>query len=166
MLLRLVTAFVFSTTALTALANDHAHSHHQQKVEAPTVSGAWSRAMPPSAPTGAVYFTLNNPGDQPERLIGAQTARAGKTELHTHVHEGDIMRMQQIDSVEIPAGGDAEFKPGGNHVMLFKLNEPLTAGEHFPLTLIFEHAGEVIVDVVIQDNPPQAAGDAHSHHQH
>ncbi|MBA1262572.1 copper chaperone PCu(A)C [Stutzerimonas sp. NM35] len=165
MLLRLVTAFVFSTTALSALAHD-AHSHHQQMAEMPTVSGAWSRAMPPSAPTGAVYFTLNNPGDRQERLIGAQTPRAGKTELHTHVHEGDIMRMEQIDSVEIPAGGQAEFKPGGHHVMLFQLNEPLVAGEHFPLTLIFEHAGEVVVDVAIQENAPQAADDAHNHHHH
>jgi len=163
MLLRLVTAFVFSTTALSALAHD-AHSHHQQMAEAPTVSGVWSRAMPPSAPTGAVYFTLNNPGQQQDRLIGAQTPRAGKTELHTHVHEGDIMRMEQIDSVEIPAGGQAEFKPGGNHVMMFELKEPLVAGDTFPLTLILEHAGEVVVDVVIQENAPHAAGDAHHHH--
>ena len=168
MLLRLVTAFVFSTPALGALAHDHGHGHsqHQPVAEAPVVSGAWSRAMPPSAPTGAVYFTLDNPGEQPERLLGAQTPRAGKTELHTHVHEGEIMRMQQVESVEIPAGGQAEFKPGGHHVMLFELKQPLNAGEQFPLTLIFEHAGEVVVDVLIQESAPQAAGDAHGHHHH
>src|SRR3546814_4423202 len=59
------------------------------------VSQAWSRAMPPSAPTGAVYFILENRGQQPQRLIGAQTSRAEKTELHTHVHQGNMMKMQQ-----------------------------------------------------------------------
>ena len=164
MLLRLLTAFVLSTTALSALSHEHGHADHQQAAESLTVSGAWSRAMPPSVPTGAAYFTLNNSGNQQDRLIGAQTPRAGKTELHTHVHQGDMMRMEQIESVEIPAGGQAEFKPGGNHVMMFELKEPLAAGDTFPLTLIFEHAGEVVVDVVIQEDAPQAAGDAHHHH--
>lgn len=164
MLLRLLTACVLSTTALSALSHEHGHSEHQQAAEALTVSSAWSRAMPPSVPTGAAYFKLNNAGEQQERLIGAQTPRAGKTELHTHVHEGDIMRMEQIDSVEIPAGGQAEFKPGGNHVMMFELKEPLVAGDSFPLTLIFEHAGEVTVDVMIQEDAPQSTDDAHHHH--
>src|SRR3546814_14488705 len=96
------------------------------------VSQAWSRAMPPSAPTGAVYFILENRGQQPQRLIGAQTSRAEKTELHTHVHQGNMMKMQQVEAVDVPAAGKVEFKPGGNHVMLFGLKQPLEAGESFP----------------------------------
>jgi copper(I)-binding protein len=120
--------------------------------------------MPPSAPTGAVYFTLTNPGEQPDRLIGVKTSRAEKAELHTHVHEGEIMRMQQIESIELPAGGHVEFKPGGSHVMLFKMSKPLVAGERFPLTLIFEHAGEVSVDVAIQEQAPESSEHDHKHH--
>lgn len=163
MLLRLVTAFVLGTAALPAMANDHAHTHHAM-TGAPAVTQVWSRAMPPSAPTGAVYFTLRNPGDKPDRLVGVQTPRAEKAELHTHVHKGEVMRMERIDTVDVPAGGEVSFKPGGNHVMLFKLSEPLVAGEQFPLTLIFENAGEVTVEVSIQDQAPESNGNGHMHH--
>jgi copper(I)-binding protein len=162
MLLRLVTAFVLGTATLTAMADDPAHAHHPMSA-APAVTQPWSRAMPPTAPTGAVYFVLRNPGDTPDRLIGVKTPRAEKAELHTHVHKGEVMSMERIDSVEIPAGGEVTFKPGGSHVMLFKLSEPLVAGERFPLTLIFENAGEVAVDVAIQEQAPENDS-AHKHH--
>lgn len=161
MLLRLVTAFVLGTTILPAIANDHAH---HATAGAPAVTQVWSRAMPPSAPTGAVYFTLRNPGDKADRLIDVRTPRAEKAELHTHVHEGEVMRMQRIDAVDVPAGGEVEFKPGGHHVMLFKLSEPLVAGEQFPLTLIFENAGEVDIEVSIQDQAPESSDSGHMHH--
>lgn len=162
MLLRLVTAFVLGSAPLAAMADDHAHAHHSM-TEAPAATQVWSRAMPPTAPTGAVYFVLRNPGETPDRLIGVKTSRAEKAELHTHVHKGEVMSMERIDSVEVPAGGEVAFKPGSSHVMLFKLSEPLVAGEQFPLTLIFEHAGEVTVDVAIQEQAPEP-NDAHKHH--
>jgi copper(I)-binding protein len=163
MLLRMVTALVLGTATLTVMADDHMHAHHSM-TGAPTVTQVWSRAMPPTAPTGAVYFTLRNPGDTPDRLTGVKTTRAEKAELHTHVHKGEVMRMERIDSVEVPAGGEVTFKPGSSHVMLFKLSEPLVAGERFPLTLIFENAGEVIVDVAIQEQAPEPSTHAHEHH--
>src|SRR5690606_5440580 len=105
MLLRLLTAGCLSAVCLSATAQEH----HDHAAPAPaqaadiSVSQVWSRAMPPSAPTGAVYFLLNNGGKQDDRLIAAHTERAEKTELHTHVHEGDVMRMQQVESVAVPA---------------------------------------------------------------
>lgn len=167
MLLRLASALLFAMAAPTAMAHDHNHAHHNtQAGEAVPhqIEGVWSRAMPPSAPTGAVYFTVKNTGQHTDRLLGAQTERAGKTELHTHVHEGEIMRMQQVDSVELPAGSRVEFKPGGNHVMLFDLRQPLKAGERFSMTLTFEHAGEVPVDVSILEYAPHGSEPAHAHH--
>jgi periplasmic copper chaperone A len=163
MLLRLVTLLALGTTCLSAMAADQDHAHHQMTAR-PAVTQVWSRAMPPTAPTGAVYFTLQNPGDEPDRLIGVNTPRAKKAELHTHVHEGEMMRMRQIDSIEVPAGGRVELKPGSSHVMLFQLSEPLVAGERFPLTLKFEHAGEVTVDVSIRDQAPEPSGQQHMHH--
>ncbi len=163
MLLRLAIALVLSTASLTVMADDHAHTHHM-KDGMPAVTQVWSRAMPPSAPTGAVYFSLNNPGDTPDRLIGVQTPRAAKAELHTHVHKGEVMRMERIDSVEVPAGGEVTFKPGGSHVMLIELSEPLVAGKHFPLTLIFENAGEITVDAAIEEQAPESNDNAHKHH--
>ena len=161
MLLRLVTAFVLGTATLTAIADDHAHHMMEGK---PAVTQVWSRAMPPTAPTGAVYFLISNPGETPDKLVGVKTPRAEKAELHTHVHKGDVMSMEQIESVELAPGGEVAFKPGGNHVMLFKLTEPLVAGQHFPLTLIFEKAGEVTVDVGIHDQAPETNDNGHQHH--
>ena len=161
MLLRLVTAFVLGTATLTAIAEDHAHHMTDEK---PAVTQAWSRAMPPTAPTGAVYFLISNPGKTADKLVGVQTPRADKAELHTHVQKGEVMSMEQIESVELAPGGEVAFKPGGNHVMLFQLTEPLVAGEHFPLTLIFEKAGEVTVEVGIHDQAPES--DHNGHHQH
>ena len=160
MLLRLVTAFVLGTATLPAMADDHAHPMTEGK---PTVSQVWTRAMPPSAPTGAVYFVLNNPGDQPDRLLSIRTPRADKAELHSNVHKGDVMRMERIDSVELPGQGAVTFQPGGNHVMLFGLSKPLVAGEHFPLTLNFEKAGDVTVEVPIRDQAPESGDHAHMH---
>lgn len=165
MLLRMVTALVLGATTLTIMADDHIHAHHSM-TGAPAVTQVWSRAMPPTAPTGAVYFTLSNPGGPPDRLIGLKTSRAEKAELHTHVHKGEVMSMERIDSVEIPAGGEVAFKPGGSHVMLFKLSEPLVAGEQFPLTLIFESAGEVTVNVAIQEQAPEPEPSANAHKHH
>lgn len=165
MLLRLMTAACLSAFCLQATAqgeDHHAHMHHEASA-AFSVSEVWSRAMPPSAPTGAVYFTLQNPGAAQDRLLAARTPRANRAELHTHVQKGDLMSMQQVDSVSVPANGTLQFKPGGHHVMLFELTEPLRAGEHFPLTLQFEKAGELTLDVQILDQAPNAA-DPHAHH--
>ena len=161
MLLRLVTALVLGTATLTAIAEHHAHHSTGSK---PEVTQVWSRAMPPTAPTGAVYFHISNPSETADKLVGVQTPRAEKAELHTHVHKGEVMSMERIESVELAAGGEVAFKPGGIHVMLFKLKEPLVAGEHFPLTLIFENAGEMTVDVNIQDQAPEAASNGHHRH--
>lgn len=164
MLLRLVTLVALGTAYLSATAADQNNADHQMMGAPLEATQVWSRAMPPTAPTGAVYFTLQNPGDSPDRLLGVQTPRAKKAELHTHVHKGGMMRMKHVDSIEVPAGGQVEFKPGSNHVMLFELSAPLVAGERFPLTLEFEHAGEVTVDVPIQDQAPEPSG--HEHMQH
>jgi len=168
MLLRLASALLFAMAAPVVMAHDHDHSQHAAQVAGETsphrIAGAWSRAMPPTAPTGAVYFTVENTGQQPDRLLGAYTQRAGRTELHTHIHEGEVMRMQQVDSVELPAGSRVEFKPGGNHVMLFDLRQPLNEGERFSLTLKFEHAGDVPVEVSILEDAPQGSEPAHAHH--
>ncbi|WP_455231259.1 copper chaperone PCu(A)C [Geopseudomonas aromaticivorans] len=115
-----------------------------------TISQPWSRELPPNAPAGAAYFTLHNQGTQADRLIGTSTSRAQKSELHTHVQQNGLMKMQQIPAVDIPAKGEVVFQPGGNHVMLFGLGKPLTAGEQFPLTLEFEKAGKVEVQVEVK----------------
>ncbi|CAD5109799.1 copper chaperone PCu(A)C [Zestomonas carbonaria] len=123
----------------------------------------WSREMPPTAPTAAAYFAVQNKGAEADRLLGVDTPAAGKAELHEHVHAGEMMKMQQVQSVEIPAGGEARFAPGGYHVMLFDLEKQYRDGERFPMTLHFEKAGDVAVEVVVQKEAPADKGHGHAH---
>ncbi|MES2820510.1 MAG: copper chaperone PCu(A)C [Pseudomonadota bacterium] len=124
----------------------------------------WSRAMPPVAPTAAAYFTVRNRGAVDDRLLAVQTPVAGKAELHQHLHADGVMKMQQVQTVPIPAGGQVTFEPMGYHVMLFDLRQQARDGERFPLTLTFEKAGAVEVEVMVhQDAPSPEAAPAHAH---
>jgi copper(I)-binding protein len=73
--------------------------------------------------------------------------------------EGDVMRMRQLDAIELPAGKAVEFKPGGLHLMFMDLKAPLAAGATVPLTLRFEKAGEQTVQVPVR----AAAAAQHKH---
>ncbi len=158
---------VCCAAAVPAFAQQHSHDHAEAAAQAPLqgplIEQVWSRAMPPTSPTGAVYFTLSNPTDQADRLIGAATERADKAELHEHAHENGLMRMRHVEAIELPAHGRIDFVPGGYHVMLFGLKQPLVAGDRFAVTLQFEHAGAVQTEVQVLDQPP-ATGHGHMHH--
>lgn len=134
---------------------------------APTiqVEQAWARASAGQIRTGAAYMTLVNTGAGTDRLVQVATPIAEKAELHTHVVDGDVMRMRPVAAIEVNPGEPSVLKPGGLHVMLMGLKAPLKAGEEFSLTLIFEKAGKVQVNVAIG-----AAGalgpDTHQHKSH
>jgi hypothetical protein len=100
---------------------------------------------------GAVYFVVTNDGDADDELIGASSEAAGRLELHETVMEGGQAEMQPVEAIPIPAGGELSFEPGGYHVMLFDLTEPLVVGETIQLVLTFEEAGEVEVDAEIRE---------------
>jgi periplasmic copper chaperone A len=116
----------------------------------------WSREMPPVAPTAAVYFVVRNSGDAADRLLRVGTSAADKAELHEHVHADGVMTMQQVQVVEVPAGGEVRFEPMGYHVMLFGVKQQAKEGQRIPLTLTFEKAGVIELDVAVQKDPPAA----------
>lgn len=147
---KLSLAALLACAAVPALAHDYQAGNLQ-------IRHPWSRELPPNAPAGAAYFTIENHGAA-DRLVGASTPRAGKSELHTHVHQDGVMKMTQVPAVELPMHGSTSFVPGGNHVMLFDLKKPLKAGEKFPLTLQFEKAGKVEVEVQVEDADYQPTG--------
>ena len=130
------------------------------------VSDPWSQELPPNAPTVAAYFVIHNTGATPDRLLSVDTPVADKAELHEHVMQGDLMKMQQVPDVVIPAGGKVTFAPMAYHVMLLnpKDRSLLSDGKRFPLTLHFEKAGNVTVEVAVQKKPPQDT-QAHDHAQ-
>ena len=129
----------------------------------------WARATAPQAQNGAAYFTVTNHGSAADRLIEASSPVAATVELHTHdVDSQGVMRMREVEAIDLPAGEATALRPGGLHVMLIGLGDRLVEGEAFPLTLVFEEAGVVEVEVQVEavtygvgDAP--AMGEGHSH---
>lgn len=145
-------------TALPALAMD-ATIH---------VGDAYARASSPSAKAGAMFLEVMNKGDTDDRLIAATSDVAQRVELHTHREDADgVMRMLEIeDGIPVPAGGMALLERGGDHVMLMGLNRPLNDGDTVTVTLSFETAGDVTVEVPVdlKRKPGQPAhGHGHGH---
>ena len=116
-----------------------------------TVSNPWARASAGRAANGAAYFAIANKGASADRLIGVEAAVARKASLHSHTMSGGIMRMRPVKGgLTVAPGGRLGFAPGGTHVMLMGLKAPLKAGESFPLTLIFQGAGRIILKVPVR----------------
>jgi periplasmic copper chaperone A len=113
-----------------------------------SVDHPWSRAS--SSATGVVYLTLANGSAADDRLVTAATPVADKAEIHESYNDNGVMKMRPIAGVAIKAGGKAVLKPGGLHIMLFGLKQPLAQGQSFPLTLTFEKAGKLEVTVAVE----------------
>ena len=135
-------------------AHEMAYQAGDLQVEQP-----WSMELPPNAPTVAAYFVIHNAGKTPDRLLSVQTPVAGSAQLHQHVHVDGLMKMQQVQSVDIAPGQDAIFAPMAYHVMLLDLKDrsTLVDGQQFPLTLHFEKAGDVTVQVKVLKQAPDSA---------
>jgi copper(I)-binding protein len=115
------------------------------------IEGPWARATPPAGQVGGAFVTLVNTGAAPDRLVSAASPVAGRIELHTHIKDGDVMRMREVEGgIPLPPGDTVKLQPGGFHIMLLGLKQGLAAGSSFPLTLTFEKAGSVQVDVPVE----------------
>ncbi|TDV65886.1 copper chaperone PCu(A)C [Pseudomonas sp. LP_7_YM] len=124
-----------------------------------SIAHAWSMELPPNAPTVAAYFVIRNTGTQADRLISVDSPIAGAAQLHEHVNQDGLMKMQQVETVDVPAAGTLTFAPMAYHVMLLDLKDrsKLTTGQTFPLTLHFEKAGDLSVQVIVQKQAPDDA---------
>lgn len=112
------------------------------------VEHPWARAS--TGDTGVAYLTIRNTGKADDRLLAAATPVAGHAELHITVNDNGIMKMRPLSAIDVKAGGRAVLKPGGMHVMLMDLKQPLKEGQSFPLTLTFEKAGRLDVTVAVE----------------
>ncbi|MEI8393899.1 MAG: copper chaperone PCu(A)C [Rhodospirillaceae bacterium] len=156
-MIRLFTAAV--TVASVLLAG--AAFAHEYKVGAIEVAHPMTRATAAS-PNGAVFLIVHNEGKEGDRLVSASTPVAEKAELHTHLmDDSGVMKMRRVDAIDIEAGATVRLAPGGLHVMLFGIKEPLKADTTVPLTLTFQKAGAVTVDVLVR-----APGESVTGHDH
>jgi|JI10StandDraft_1071094.scaffolds.fasta_scaffold73645_3 copper(I)-binding protein len=114
------------------------------------ISGAFTRATLPNAPVGAGYLTIANKGTADDRLMSANSPVAGMTQIHEMKMEGDVMKMTELpDGLAIPAGGTVSLAPGGLHIMFMKLKQAFAEGTTIPVTLTFETAGSVDVELAV-----------------
>lgn len=124
------------------------------------ISNPWTRAAGQGMQGGG-FLTIRNTGATPDRLVSASSPAAGRMELHTHIRDGDVMRMRPVADIPVPANGEVALQPGGLHLMLIGLTQPLNAGQSIPVTLRFERSGEVTVQLAVQ-----AAGARQPAHRH
>ncbi len=129
------------------------------------VSQPWLRATPKGASVAGGYLTIRNTGTTPDRLIGGSAEVAGRFEIHEMRMEQGVMRMRHLSrGLELKPGDTVELKPGGLHVMLMDLKQPLVQGETVKGTLVFEKAGTVAVEFSVEAIGAQRGGSAHRGH--
>ena len=158
--LRAIAAAWLGSIALIVATQASAQTYKLKDIE---VSRVFATPTVAAAPTGAVYFTLSNRGGTPDRLVGASTPRAKRAELHAMSMAGDVMRMREVEAIDAKPGQTLVMQPGsGNHLMLIGLAAPLKSGDKFPLTLRFEKAGTLSLEVPVE-KPGQPTEPQHSH---
>lgn len=145
--------FVFALAAFIMTATAHEQTHGDL-----ILHHAWARATPGGAKTGAAYVRIENHGMQADKIIGVASPIAAKVEIHTMSMENDVMVMKPAGDVEIPSHGTVELKPHGLHIMLMGLKQPLKEGDTFPVTLTFEKAGPVDLQVVVEATDSTGTG--------
>ncbi len=116
----------------------------------------WARASIGTSRPSAAYFTAENRGSEPVRIVGVETPVAGHAEIHRTERNGDVLSMQPAGDIEILPGERVTLAPGGFHVMLNKLKEPIIKGSTFPLMLSFSNGEQV--EVVVPVFGPGARG--------
>ena len=124
---------------------------HDYKLGTLEISHPWTRATPPTAPSGGGFVTITNKGAAPDRLIAARSGASDRVEIHEMKMDGNVMRMRELEKgLEIPAGATVMLKPGGFHILFLGLKAPLGKDARVPLTLVFEKAGSLDDVLVVE----------------
>lgn len=146
-MLRLVRAAAVSIVLLVTPAFAHNGVTHLGPIN---ISVPFARATLPNAPVGGGFMTIENTGTEADRLVSITSTVADKSEIHEMGMEGDVMKMRALtDGLEIPAGETIVLSPGGLHLMFMGLKGAFVEGETVSVTLTFEKAGTVDVELPV-----------------
>jgi copper(I)-binding protein len=151
---------ILAIAAVAAIAASSSALAHEYQLRALRIDHPFARATPPGARSGGVFLSVENRGDRTDRLLTVSTPVAGTAELHQMVMDAGVMRMRAVAGLDVKPGDRLVLQPGAYHVMLTDLKRPLHAGETFPMTLGFEKAGTIKVDVEVES---MAGGAVHPH---
>jgi len=148
---------VLVITAMAAMAAQSAWAANL------SVTDAWARATMPGQKVSGAYMQLQSDADA--RLVSASSPAVPRVEVHEMKMDGDVMRMREVKSIELPKGKTVSLEPGGYHIMLMNLTKPIAAGEVIPLTLVVESGGKrQTIEVKAEARAPGSG--AMSHHAH
>ena len=125
-----------------------------------TIEDAYARSAGKLAKAGAAFMLIHNSGEVDDRLVAAASDVAKKVELHTHIEgDGGVMRMVEVEEgFAVPAGGSHALQRGGDHVMFMGLNGPWEQGDVLSVTLTFEQAGDITVEIPVDLERMPGAG--------
>ncbi|MEM7461258.1 MAG: copper chaperone PCu(A)C [Pseudomonadota bacterium] len=143
----LMLAFISSANAVEAGMKMHGDL---------VIENAWIRAAPAGAPVAGGYMKITNKGQTADKLVSVSAEFSGMSEIHEMSMEGDVMKMRPIDGLVIGPGETVELKPGGFHLMFMKPKAQVKDGDTHTVTLTFENAGVVEMDMPV--------GKAAAHH--
>ena len=129
-------------------------------------SQAWSRFTAPSVPTGVVFMQLNNTGSQADALVGVSSPVAKKAEIHNHINDKGVMRMRQVAKIDVLAGKSVTLQPGGFHVMLMGLKQPLKLNDTFPVTLKYQSGRTQKITATVNNGSGMQTMNHGEHHDH
>ncbi len=123
----------------------------------------YARSASPTAMTGAAFMVIENTAAEDDRLIAVRSDAAERVELHTHLMDASgVARMVEVeDGFVIPAGSTHALERGGDHIMFMGLKAPFEDGATIPVTLVFENAGEVPVEIPVDLNRMPGHGMMH-----
>lgn len=113
--------------------------------------GAWVRLVPPVAKNSAAYLEIQNTGDKVLQIESAESPVAEVVEVHQTSMADGVMRMSEVKGLQVPVDGKVTMKPGGYHVMLINLKEPLQKGQIVPVTIKFTAGQELTVQAKVKE---------------
>jgi len=135
--------------ALVAGTVAHAHEYTLGSLH---IEHPYARPTVPMQRSGGAYLSIENKGKDGDKLVAASSPIAESVQIHTMSMDGDVMKMREVDGIELKPASKVEMMPGhGYHLMMLGLRRPLKAGDKFPMTLTFEKAGKTEVSVVVSD---------------
>ena len=141
---RLFLATAVSLLAVPSMAQDY-------KLGSLEITTPWTRATAPTARTGGGFMTITNKGTTADRLVSARSTASEKVEIHEMQMDGSVMRMRELaKGLDIPPGATVMLKPGSYHIMFMELKAPLAKDAKVPVTLMFEKAGSIDVQLNVQ----------------
>ena len=137
---------------------------HEFKAGTMVVGHPWSRPTPPSAPVASGYVELTNTGTEADRLTAISSPLAERAEIHRSIVENNVASMRPVDGLTIEPGATLDFETEKLHVMFITPDRQLRDGDRFPATLVFEKAGSVDVEFVVQRRGAEPASADHTDH--